>query len=87
TTEPLITITQADIDEWQVTGKPQQGRTTLNEFLTVGKYQVKRTSGDNYGYIAYEDFIRDPQANPRPTPSGKFEIYCQTLVEKADECG
>ncbi|HEM6843749.1 molybdopterin-dependent oxidoreductase [Providencia rettgeri] len=87
TTEPLITITQADIDEWQVTGKPQQGRITLNEFLTVGKYQVKRTSGDNYGYIAYEDFIRDPQTNPRPTPSGKFEIYCQTLVEKADECG
>ena len=48
---------------------------------------MERTPDDNYGYIAYEDFIRDPAANPRPTPSGKFEIYCETLVEKAKECG
>ncbi|WP_282097099.1 molybdopterin dinucleotide binding domain-containing protein [Morganella morganii] len=87
TKAPLFTITQADIDEWQVTGTPQEGRITLNEFLTKGKYQVERTPDDNYGYIAYEDFIRDPAANPRPTPSGKFEIYCETLVEKAKECG
>ncbi|EPU4434343.1 molybdopterin-dependent oxidoreductase [Morganella morganii] len=87
TKAPLFTITQADIDEWQVTGTPQEGRITLNEFLTKGKYQVERTADDNYGYIAYEDFIRDPAANPRPTPSGKFEIYCETLTEKAKECG
>ncbi|MGF7483544.1 molybdopterin-dependent oxidoreductase [Providencia sp. SP181] len=87
TKEPLITITQKDIDEWQVTGNTQQGRITLNEFLTVGKYQVKRTADDNYGFIAYEDFVRDPEAHPRKTPSGKFEIYSQTLVDKANEYG
>lgn len=87
TVAPLLTITEEDIAKWQVTGKPQQGTLTLNEFLTVGKYQIERKPGDNYGYIAYEDFVRDPENNPRPSRSGKFEIHCQQLTEKSKECG
>lgn len=33
------------------------------------------------GWIGYKDFVDDPVANPRPTASGKLEIYCQ---KKAD---
>lgn len=87
TKAPLLTITEQDIAQWQVTGTPQQGRITLNEFLTVGKYQIERHADDNYGYIAYEDFVRDPENNPRQSLSGKFEIYCQQLTDKAKECG
>ena len=44
TKAPLFTITQADIDEWQVTGNAAgRGASRWNEFLTKGKYQVERT--------------------------------------------
>ena len=46
-----------------------------------GIYHVARTPGDKLGYIAYEDFVRDPEANPRQSTSGKIELFCQ---EKAD---
>ncbi len=85
--EPLLTITEQDITQWQVKGKPQQGRISLQQFLDEGKYQIERHEDDNYGYIAYEDFIRDPENYPRPTRSGKFEIYCSQLTEKAKEFG
>lgn len=77
TVSPLVTITQEDIDEWGVEGTPQQGVIGLKEFQERGIYQVKRYPGDNYGYIAYEDFVKDPENNPLPSKSGKFEIYCQ----------
>ena len=79
--ETLVTITEADIAEWGVQGAPQQGRISLKEFKEVGQYQVERKVGDNYGFIAYEDFRRDPEANPLNTESGKLEIYCKALVE------
>lgn len=85
--EPLLTITEKDINEWEVQGIPQKGRITLNEFLTRGSYQIPRTCNDNMGYIAYEDFIREPEQYPRETLSGKFEIHCQTLSDSADVCG
>ena len=39
--EPLLTITDKDIEEWGVDGTPQKGRITLNEFIDRGIYQVK----------------------------------------------
>lgn len=77
TSGPLVTITEADIAEWGVTGTPQQGVIGLKEFKEQGVYQVKRRPGDNYGYIAYESYIKDPESNRLPSQSGKFEIYCQ----------
>ena len=76
TYEPLLTITQEDIDAMGVEGQPQQGRITLQEFKGVGVYQVERKQGDNFGFIAYKDFVDDPL----PTAGHrfrKFEIYCQ----------
>lgn len=87
TWEPLVTITQEDIDEWGVEGTPQQGRISLKELQEKGIYQVERKPGDNYGYIAYKDFIDDPEKNPRPTASGKFEISSKTLEETINNMG
>ena len=84
---PLVTITQADIDDWGVDGTPQEGVVTLQEFIDNGGYQFKRSEGDAYGFIGYEDFVKDPEANPLGSKSGKLEIYCQArynLLESFD---
>ncbi len=79
--EPLVTITANDIAEWGVEGTPQQGRITIKEFKEAGVYQVPRSPGDNYGFIAYEEFRKDPEANPLNTESGKLEIHSNALKE------
>lgn len=81
--EPLCTITEQDIKEWGVEGTPQQGRIPLKEFVDTGIYQVPRKPGDNFGAIAYEKFIEDPEANPTHSESGKFEIYCKAIHEES----
>ncbi len=85
--EPLVTITAADIAQWGVQGTPQQGRITLPELQEKGIYQVERYPGDNYGYIACADFVTDPEKNPLPSESGKFEIYCRSLAEVINGTG
>ncbi len=84
---PLLTITQADIDEWDVEGTPQQGRITLKEYLDAGIYQVERHEGDNLGFIAYEKFVQDPENNPVCSPSGKFELYCDDKADTLNALG
>jgi len=79
--ETLVTITEADIAEWGVKGKPQQGRISLKEFKEKGIYQVERKPGDKYGFIAYGKFRHDPVANPLKTESGKLEIHCKALTD------
>ncbi|MEQ6378273.1 molybdopterin-dependent oxidoreductase [Bacillaceae bacterium S4-13-56] len=81
--EPLLTITAKDIAEWGVEGKPQKGRISLQEFIDKGIYQIERKPNDQYSYIAYQDFIEDPENNPLSTESGKFEIYCNTIAENS----
>lgn len=84
---PLVTITQSDIDNWGVDGTPQQGVVSLRDFISNGGYQVPRSADDGLGFIGYEDFIEDPQANPLPSASGKFEIYCQAHDEALHSFG
>lgn len=79
--EPLCTITAGDIKEWGVEGTPQKGRIPLKQFVDTGIYQVPRKPGDNYGFIAYKDFIDDPEGHPVSSESGKFEIYCKAINE------
>ena len=79
--EPLCTITEKDIKDWGVVGTPQKGRIPLQEFVNQGIYQVPRKPGDNFGFIAYKDFIDDPVGHPVSSESGKFEIYCKALHE------
>ena len=57
------------------------------QFLKDGYVRVDRHEGDNYGYTAFKEYIEDPEANPRPTPSGKLEIYCQSLSNWVDAVG
>lgn len=81
TFEPLVTITQADLDALGVDGKPQSGRIPIMELREKGVYQVPRSPGDNFGYIAYQAFREDPGANPLMTASGKLQIHSQALVD------
>lgn len=77
---PVATITQADIDAWGVDGTPQEGLIPLQEWIDKGIYQVPRSKGDAYSKcIGYAAFIADPVANPRPTASGKFDVYSPTV--------
>lgn len=78
---PAVGITADDIAEMGAEGEPQEGKLSYQEMKELGVYQVKRQPGDNFGYIAFEDFAKDPEANPLDTPSGKLEIYCQTLAD------
>nr|MCR5583799.1 molybdopterin-dependent oxidoreductase [Eggerthellaceae bacterium] len=78
---PLVTITQQDIDAWQVEGEPQQGCISLSELCERGCYQVERAVGDGYQHVAFADFIADPVGNPLESESGKFEIYCQAKAD------
>src|SRR5690606_12336654 len=49
--EPLVTITQEDIDKLGVEGKPQQGRIGFWEFKEKGIYHYPRKLGDKHGHI------------------------------------
>lgn len=79
--ETLVTITEADIAELGVSGKPQTGRISYKEFKEKGIYQVPRSRGDILEYTSFEKFIKDPEANKLATPSGKFQIYSQELSD------
>ena len=81
TLEPLVTVTEQDLKDLGVEGKVQQGRIGVQEFKEKGIYQVERKQGDKYGFIAFEDFIRDPQGHALKTDSGKFEIFCPSLEQ------
>jgi len=85
--EPLITFTQADIDEMGVKGTPQVGRIGHKELKERGIYQVERYEGDKYGFISYKAFIEDPDNNPVPTKTGKFQIYSKELTEYVEAFG
>lgn len=84
---PLVTITQKDIDDLGVLGKPQVGKITYREFKEKGVYQVKRYQGDNYGYIAFKNFVQDPENNPLSSESGKLEIYSRVLAGTVNSMG
>jgi anaerobic dimethyl sulfoxide reductase subunit A len=81
TKETLVTITTEDLAALGVEGEPQTGLIPIMEFKEKGTFQVPRKEGDNYGYIANEDFRADPEANPLRTASGKVELHCQTLAD------
>lgn len=86
--ELLLTITQEDIDRWGVEGQPQEGRIPISQLEETGVYQIERSKGDNYGFIAFEDFVKDPEANPRPySESGKLEAYSKALADKVNGMG
>lgn len=80
--EKLVTITEADIAEWGVKGKPQQGRISIKELLERGAYQIERYPGDNFGYIAFAD---PPAKNPGATQERFFDKNKLLIYSKALE--
>jgi anaerobic dimethyl sulfoxide reductase subunit A len=85
--ESLVAITAEDIAELSVEGEPQEGRMSYKDFVAAGKYQVERYAGDPFDYIAHKAYREDPEANPQPTDSGKFEIYSDKLAKKIESYG
>ncbi len=85
--ENLVSITQEDLDELGVEGTPQEGRIPILDFKREGIYTIERTPDDGRDFIALQAFREDPEANPRPTESGKLEIYCAAAVKKVAEFG
>lgn len=83
----MFTITADDIAALNAEGEPQEGFMPLAELMEKGIYKVPRTPGDVYTYLGYQDYLADPEANPRNTPSGKFEIYCQTKADALNAAG
>lgn len=85
--EPLLTITAEDIRELKAEGEPQTGRITYQELKEKGLYLVPRTPDDNLGYIYFEDFRKDPEANPLDTETGKLHIHSQKLSDEVSNYG
>lgn len=86
--QPVVSITQEDIDEWGVEGEPQEGLYPLKQLFDEGIAIVPRKAGDAYGFIGYEDFARDPEANPlENSESGKMEIYCREMSKAISSMG
>ncbi|MCL2398515.1 MAG: molybdopterin-dependent oxidoreductase [Defluviitaleaceae bacterium] len=94
-TEPLVTITASDIQEWRnkydkhcdIKISPQKGRITLEEFSKAGVFQLERHENDNFYHIHYQEFREDPKANPLTTATGKIEIYSQTKADVLNAMG
>lgn len=84
---PLLTITQEDIDELGVEGAPQEGLMTVAEFKEKGYYKIQRSFGDSLTSYPWHAFYEDPEANPLPTASGKFEIYSATCAALTNSLG
>ena len=85
--QTLISFTQEEIDEMGVEGEPQEGAISFTEYKEKGEFQIKREPGDSYTYIAFKDFIDDPEGHPRGSESGKFEIYSRKLAEMVNSFG
>ena len=79
--EPLLTITAKDITEMGVEGEPQTGRITYQEFKDKGIYQAERSLNDKLGHTELEAFVKDPEANPTKSETGKLQIYSPTVSE------
>ena len=82
-----VALTAEDIAEIGAQGEPQDGKMAYRDMKELGVYQVKRQPGDNYGYIAFKDFVDDPEGHPLDTSSGKLEIYCQSLADMYNDMG
>ncbi|MDO4442967.1 MAG: molybdopterin-dependent oxidoreductase [Slackia sp.] len=84
---PLLTITQDDIDELGVEGKPQEGIMSVGEFKEKGFYKIQRSKGDALTSHPWAAFYNDPEANPLATSTGKFEIYSAGLAATVNSLG
>ena len=95
--DPMLTWTAADNAKYHADFPEQQGLMGFDEFMEKGSFVVKRSEGDRRNYVGYRDdklgmddddnvTVIDP-AWPRPSQSGKLEIYCQFKADNVNKTG
>ena len=89
--KPLLTITQADVERYseeageELSLEERERVVDLAEFEAKGGFQIPNP--EEYVHLPFEAFIKDPDANPVKTASGKFEIHCQALSDYIEWIG
>lgn len=83
----MFSFSEEDAARYGVDNPPQDGTMPFTQFVEEGLYQIPRSAGDAYSVIGYEDYIKDPEKNPLPSASGKFELYCQAKADDYNICG
>ena len=95
--DPMLTWTAADNEKYHADYPEQQGLMGFDEFMELGSFVAKRSESDRRNYVGYRDdklgmddddnvTVIDP-AWPRPSLSGKLEIYCQFKADNANKTG
>ena len=96
--EPVIAWTAADNEKHGADYPEQEGKVGFDEFMERGSYVVERSADDRRNYVGYRDdklgigedgtsvTVADP-AWPRPSRSGKLEIYCQFKADNVNRVG
>ncbi len=96
--EPVITWTDADNKKYHANFPTQQGKVGFDEFMANGSYVVERSKDDKRNYVGYRDdklgigeddesVVVADTAWPRPSMSGKLEIYCQFKADNVNRIG
>jgi len=58
-----------------------RARLELPDFETFWARGYAETPAPDVPYVLFEDFHRDPQAHPLQTPSGRVELWSQTIAD------
>ena len=96
--DPVITWTAADNEKYRVDFPEQQGKVGFDEFMENGCYVCSRSPEDRRNYVGYRDdklgigpdgtsVVVSDTAWPRPSVSGKLEIYCQWKADNVNRIG
>ena len=96
--EPVITWTDADNEKYHASYPTQEGKVGFDQFMADGCYVVERSASDKRNYVGYRDdklgigpdgesVVVADTAWPRPSVSGKLEIYCQFKADNVNRIG
>ena len=97
--EPVLTWTKEDMKKYHCDLYPaQKGKMGFDEFMEKGCYVCTRSPEDKRNYIGYkndklgigpdgESVVVSDTAWPRPSVSGKLEIYCQFKADNVNKIG
>ena len=87
TWKPLVQVTEEDLKDLGVQGKPQEGEIPIKQFKEEGIYHRPRKDDDKFSHIVLQQFYEDPEKYPLDTASGKLEIHSQALADEVKACG
>ncbi len=95
--EPVITWTADDNRKHHANYPEQHGKISFDQFMADGSYVARRSPDDRRNYIGYRDdklrigengeVVVADTAWPRPSRSGKLEIYCQFKADNVNRTG